>query len=85
MSLLPQDIEDREKLAQEIERAVNLLEAIEGLKDDIKEIAERVELKLQVKKTAFSKLAKAKHKEDAAANRMEAEEIEESLDILFAD
>lgn len=82
-NLLPEDIEGREKLAEEIQRVVEILKEIDLLKEDIKEIADEVEDKLLVKKAAFSKLAKAKFKEDAVANRKEAEEIEETLDILF--
>jgi hypothetical protein len=85
MSNIPQDNEGREKLAEDIERVVNILSEIDVLKEDIKEIAEEVEDKLLVKKAAFLKLAKAKHKQDAEANRREAEEIVETLDILFSD
>lgn len=85
MSLLPEDGEGREKLAHEIERVVQLLREIDGIKADIKDIAEDVEDMLNVKKATFSKLAKTKYKEDAEATRREAEEIEASLDILFSD
>lgn len=83
MSLLPQDDEARVKLAEEIDRVVVLLKEIDLLKEDIKAIAEGVEEDLPIKKAAFNKLAKAKHKEDAVANRKEAQEIEETLEVLF--
>lgn len=82
-NLLPEDTEGREKLAEDIERVCNLLKEIDLLKEDIKEIADEVEDKLLVKKAAFLKLAKAKHKQDAVANRKEAQEIEETLEVLF--
>jgi hypothetical protein len=85
MSLLPQDNEGREKLAEEIERVVNILKEIDVLKGNIKEIADDVEDTLNVKKAAFNKLAKSKFNQDATANRKEAEEIEETLDILYTD
>lgn len=85
MSLLPEDPEGRDKLVGEIERVVQLLGQIDGIKQDIKDIADEVEDMLNVKKATFSKLAKTKYKEDAEATRREAEEIEASLDILFAD
>lgn len=84
-NLLPEDHEGREMLAEDIEKVVNLLKQIDGVKAEIKEIAEEVEDKLNVKKTTFNKLAKTKYKEDAKAQRLEAEVIEESLDILFAE
>lgn len=82
-NFLPQDEEGRDKLAEKIENVVNLLNEIDGLKEDIALIAEEVEDKLNIKKTIFTKLAKAKYKEDAASKRMEAETVEETLNILF--
>lgn len=83
-NLLPEDTEGRESLAEEIERVVNLLKQIDGIKADIKEIAADVEDRLLVKKAAFNKLAKSKYKEDAVKARKEAEDVEETLNILFA-
>ncbi len=84
-NLIPEDTEGRESLAEEIERVVNLLKEIDGLKASIKEIAVDVEDRLLVKKSAFNKLAKSKYKEDAVKARKEAEDVEETLNILFAD
>lgn len=85
VNYLPEDPEGREKLAEEIERVVSLLNQIDVIKADIKEIAKDVEDKLVVKKSVFNKLAKSKYKEDAVKARKEAEDVEESLNILFAD
>jgi len=84
-NFLPEDAEGREKLAEEIERVVNLLNQIDGIKQDIKDIAADVEDMLLIKKAVFNKLAKSKYKEDAAKARKEAEDVEESLNILFSD
>lgn len=83
--LLPLDPEGRETLAERIDEAVLKLAAIENLKAQIKEIADKVEDTLNIKKAAFNKLAKSKYKEDAQAVRLEAEDVEAALDILYAD
>lgn len=82
--LLPLDPEGREILAERIDAAVVKLQAIDTLKAEIKEIADKVEDTLNIKKAAFNKLAKSKHKEDAMAVRLEAEDVEAALDILYA-
>lgn len=84
-NLMPEDQEGRETLSKKIEEAVSLLREINELKQDIKNIAEEVEEKLEVKKPAFNKLAKSKFKEDARKAREAAEDIEQTLDILFAE
>lgn len=84
---LPQDLEKRKRIALDVERAYNLLNEIDMLQSDIKDIGETLEGEIDFPSKEFKKLVASRYEGakllDKAKNKVsEVEDANASVEIL---